>query len=235
MKKTVYALIDPRDGAVRYIGCSARLSNRLGEHRYAGKTRKDARARWVGELLALGLSPTLTPLERGVADWEAAERRWIAHYREAGAPLLNESDGGKGSPGHRMSEDNKEALRERLRGRGLPQKPWSDERRAALSQRSKGRKGAPVSPETRERISAALLGRKLSDEHRKKLSEAHKNPSEETRGKLRQATLARPEGQRKAFGQINKGRKFSPEHRANMAEAARRRWALAREQKGNQS
>lgn len=89
----------------------------------------------------------------------------------------------------------------------------------------------PVSEEVRRKIAASLTGRTASEETRRRLSEAHKNPSDETRQKLRDATLGRPEDERKAFGQYNKGRRFSDEHRANMAEAARRRWAREREAK----
>lgn len=228
MAKSVYALTDPRDGTVRYIGCSSRLSNRLGEHRYAGKTRGDARAKWVGELLALGLSPALVVLEPGVEQWEEAERRWIAEYRAKGAALLNEADGGRGSRGVQMSEGNKEARRQRMLGNKLPQAPWTEERRRKLSDATRGKPRGPMSEQRRRSISESLKGRRLSDEHRLKLSEANANPTEETREKLRKAIEARPPELQERFTKANKGREFSPEHRANMAEAARRRWARTR-------
>lgn len=75
----IYALQDA-DGVVRYVGKAIDPDKRLAEH---------ARA----DTIRTGCRPTLVILE-WTDDWETAERRWIAHYRGIGAPLVNVADGG---------------------------------------------------------------------------------------------------------------------------------------------
>jgi hypothetical protein len=235
-RKHVYILRDPRDNAVRYVGCTVNPSMRLSGHKYAPRRSNDARSAWVREILDAGLKPVLEIVERDVLDWAEAERRWISELRSSGAALVNSTDGGPGAPGYVMTEENREKLRQLMLGnrRLVP----TQEVRAKMSASAKSawknpnRKQAPPrTAEHTQKIANALRGRKASEETRRRLSEARANPSEETRQKLREATLSRPEEQRKAFGQMNKGRTFSEEHRANMAEAARRRWAREREKK----
>jgi len=73
----------------------------------------------------------------------------------------------------------------------------SQETRAKISQAEKGRKGKPVTPEMRARISAALKGRIKSPETCKKLSESKKGKklSEEQRAKLILANTGRKPSQ----------------------------------------
>ena len=90
---TIYALVDPRDNTVRYVGKTSDPSARLAQHieNTAGKGHKNV---WVRDLKASGLRPTMEILERvPVAEWEAAERRWIAFYSTRGS-VLNVEIGG---------------------------------------------------------------------------------------------------------------------------------------------
>lgn len=90
----IYALLDPVDGSVRYIG-KARDSAK----RFAGHLREVRRRSplydWVGKLRASGLVPVLAVLETcSEANWKERERFHIADGRARGLRLLNLADGG---------------------------------------------------------------------------------------------------------------------------------------------
>lgn len=90
----VYALIDPRNDEVCYVGVTKNVYSRLSQHvKYASMT--DSKGKWITELERLGLSPELEILEtinacQGI-DRIASEREkhWIHQFLELGAPLLN--------------------------------------------------------------------------------------------------------------------------------------------------
>lgn len=97
---SIYALVDPRDDVVRYVGFSKFPRRRL---RFHLKRRNSSRrlSAWVMELQRLGKQPRMIILERVAEhEWEAIEKRWIAHYRSEpyGSLLLNVLDGGDGNP-----------------------------------------------------------------------------------------------------------------------------------------
>lgn len=93
----IYTLIDPRTGAVKYVGSTKRLGCRQNEHLSRGRSAKSdsAVARWAKTLLGEGVKPLMRVIETGTGDYDSAEQKWIAHYREAGAELANRSIGGK--------------------------------------------------------------------------------------------------------------------------------------------
>lgn len=89
----VYALHDPRDRRVRYIGCTSlplkvRVSSHLSSARCGGG---DERARWLRDLLSEGLRPRVQHLasarDAGVA--AGLEYGLIAAYRASGHALTN--------------------------------------------------------------------------------------------------------------------------------------------------
>lgn len=90
----IYALIDPRDGVVRYIGKAICAERRLKQH--LRETRRDYPVyRWIRHLLGLGLVPQLRiECVCAESEWQAAERSAIAKARETNARLLNVADGG---------------------------------------------------------------------------------------------------------------------------------------------
>jgi hypothetical protein len=86
----VYALVDPRDNAVRYVGRTYLPAKRLSSHRQnVNETR--AKTAWVEELQTLGLEPQMRTLEVVSESEFVLERelRWIYHYLGAGARLTN--------------------------------------------------------------------------------------------------------------------------------------------------
>ena len=68
---TIYALLDPRDSQVRYVGVTRQpLKRRL--HGHIARSTESTSA-WVKELRALSLRPSIVPLEVRQTDDRAAD------------------------------------------------------------------------------------------------------------------------------------------------------------------
>lgn len=92
----VYVLRDPRDKAVRYVGCTRqKIERRLQGHvsDAMGKkqeARNAAKNGWVRDLVHVGLVPEIEILEEVSSDVaESHETAWILLYRRRGAKLYN--------------------------------------------------------------------------------------------------------------------------------------------------
>lgn len=88
---TIYHLVDPRDGSVRYVGKTrGPLRRRLSAHLRRGRRRHDGWRRWLTELAALGQVPAIVPVREvpprrdKLAEYEAISDAW-----RSGAKLLN--------------------------------------------------------------------------------------------------------------------------------------------------
>jgi hypothetical protein len=104
---TVYALKDPRDGALFYVGAttypprwlqSDRVSNHISASRRGHE--RNPKSQRIREIVAAGLRPIGVVLEV-TATRECASARegvWIRALRKKGEPLLNVRDGGLGRP-----------------------------------------------------------------------------------------------------------------------------------------
>lgn len=90
----IYALVDPRDERIRYIGkTEKRLAQRLSEH-ISFPVNRGTRA-WIEELRRAGLAPKIEPITCcGQQWWEGKETFWIRWCRIRGARLLNRDPGG---------------------------------------------------------------------------------------------------------------------------------------------
>ncbi|MFE0039457.1 hypothetical protein [Streptomyces sp. NPDC059015] len=87
----LYALTDPRDEVVRYIGQTTKaLEERLAGHLASPATKV---APWIAELKAAGLAPQISLLRDAIPapDLLAVERAEITRRLVAGEPLLNEA------------------------------------------------------------------------------------------------------------------------------------------------
>ena len=86
-------------------------------------------------------------------------------------------------------------------------------------------KGKQLSEETRKKLSEAAKGKKFSDEHKKKLSEANrgKKLSAETKNKMSEAKKGkhRSEETKNKISEAHKGRHLSEEHKKKLSEANR--------------
>ena len=127
----IYALHDPRNNLIRYVGKSDTPYERL-KYRHLRKQELDAdthKSRWIKQLLKINLKPTLSIIEKVPKDnWSEREIYWIKYYRDKGVKLTNEDNGGKG------------------RDKGFKHK------KSSIQKIIKALKGREVSEETKERI-----------------------------------------------------------------------------------
>lgn len=151
----IYALAEPTDGAVRYVGKASRYArSRLTVHLKQATAGSDLPVHvW---LRSLGCEPRLVILERDVSDRDNAERDWIRRLRAEGADLLNVLAGGTGwTKGLPQSLESNRKRAETLRARGPSQEQLSGLARAREAARD---------PEVRARaargISAARTGKR---------------------------------------------------------------------------
>lgn len=85
----IYALVDPRTDAVRYVGQTRNVERRYRTHCGGSGTNAQMWA-WLKELASLGLVPTIQILEHTCcADADAKEWYWIEHAVRNGVQLLN--------------------------------------------------------------------------------------------------------------------------------------------------
>jgi len=109
----VYALKDPRDGAVRYVGATYNPKQRLQGH--LSDRTGPPKCAWIADLQDRGLAPEMCVLESGNTDpreQAACEQRWIDRFRPSGG-LLNVV----GTTRERVVERIQEGLaKARLRG-----------------------------------------------------------------------------------------------------------------------
>jgi len=95
----IYGLCDPDTGELRYVGKADNPEKRVISHlteAARGKNRSH-RGNWLRSLLAQSKSPRLVVLLNvAKTEWQFWERDLIKFFRDAGANLVNETDGGDG-------------------------------------------------------------------------------------------------------------------------------------------
>ena len=178
--RQIYALIDPRDGTVRYIGVSKEVQTRLAQHL---SETQNARRMWLSELKESGLSPEVEILEtieiEGDIDTSSLEREqyWINALLQSGAPLTNISGVPRAQPRKqpaipqsvpqaRRRSDSFLTLFEKARFEAdLSIKQLSKEAKVSISTVYKMEKGEPVKIELAVRACRVLsqyLGYKVT-------------------------------------------------------------------------
>lgn len=87
---TVYALIDPRDYTIRYIGITNDVYDRFAQHLRPDGTNPEKDA-WIAELRAANVMLIMKTLETVGTVEQAREREthWIHHHRFLGTHLYN--------------------------------------------------------------------------------------------------------------------------------------------------
>jgi len=86
----IYALIDPRDYTVHYVGQTTDVYKRFSEH-VNGNSGNFIKTGWIAELRTLNKMVIMETLEE-VEDHERALQRegyWIKHFRVLSEPLAN--------------------------------------------------------------------------------------------------------------------------------------------------
>jgi hypothetical protein len=185
----IYGLVDPRTNFIRYIGKAKDTKRRYAGHLIPSQleTHSHHRANWLKELLRFGLKPIMEILETvPTAQWEEAEREWIAMFRNLpGYPdLTNATDGGEGVDGFTPSKEVRRKIAESHRGIRMP--PGHGEKVRAAH------KGRVHTAQARANMSA---GRKkwwsnLSQEERDKIMNTFRNgATEESRRRAAASTV----------------------------------------------
>jgi len=173
----IYALKDPRDGRIRYIGqTSMSLRRRMQAHLLRAPIERTHKGVWLRNLLAAGLKPVYEVLGTGYGEWAEAERRWIREGRERGWALTNGTAVGEGLRG--LSDEGRARLSAARRARIT-----KSETRAKMSE---ARKNQRLSASHLQAIRAGHRGRALSPEARAKAiaslgrwaTKGHQQPSE---------------------------------------------------------
>ena len=113
----IYALVDPRDESVCYIGITDNMPMRFKQHlREAGSIT--AKGMWLAELQRYGLRPAVRILEEIQIEKtqryivEERERYWIQAFEQSGVSLTNIQD--------TLLDTRKPFKRERMDSYGFP-------------------------------------------------------------------------------------------------------------------
>lgn len=91
---SIYALVDPDSGELRYIGKANSPASRLKTHISDARQRKRPVHHWINKLLSQGKAPDMVVIRDGCKDWKEDEKELIASGRAAGYRLLNLAEGG---------------------------------------------------------------------------------------------------------------------------------------------
>lgn len=180
------------DSRYRYVGITAHLRRRMSEHRHAArKGRKWPLYNWIRkhgpeniyvDILQEGRFEDYQELR----DWEVV---WITSLRRSGFDLLNVTEGGEGRYGVKVPQEQIDRQRATYKknhqegGHPKIRRIWTVEQRARISEGVKkayeeGRLappnlGKPMSDESKRKLSESKKGTVISAEHRAKLSAAH--------------------------------------------------------------
>lgn len=170
----VYGLYDPAEaGHIRYVGMAPSRPNRPYQHAtYARKATTDGShlMRWIHKIQAEGREPSVMTLEQLPIGTSRSflgfvESCYIKSLRKIGHRLTNANDGGWGGSNGPHSEESKSRMKI----------GWTSEVRKRVGIASRKRElGKKASDETRKRQSAAHLGKALSEKARIRIGEARK-------------------------------------------------------------
>lgn len=135
MKTTsIYALVNPRNNEVRYVGKTVNVQRRKITHKHDLRNHNTHKVRWMKSILPS--EPELVVLEEIQAgeNWIEAEMFWIAYLKSLGANLTNSTAGGEGVCKLEISEETRQRLRDSHTGKTIP-----EETRLKMSFASKGK------------------------------------------------------------------------------------------------
>mgnify|MGYP003403463352 FL=1 len=133
----IYALIDPRNGYVKYVGKSDNPKKRFVNHLFINevKTKKHS---WIKSLSSKNLIPELLIIDEVVkSEWSFWETYYISLFKFYGYDLTNGTTGGDGCLGCNNGRVLSDSTREKIRQSKLN---MSDEYRRKLSISNTGKR-----------------------------------------------------------------------------------------------
>lgn len=208
----VYQHIRPDKNQVFYVGIGSknRPYDKAGRNKY-----------WYN-IVSLNSNYEINVLFENLSWKECCkkERKFIKLYgrKDLGfGTLCNLTDGGEGIVGYKHTSDALDKISKsskfRTRKKGIKLKYSVGGKESLI----KALKNRIRTSETRIKTSNSLLGHKVSEETRKKISEANSNISNETRMKMSKAKLNISLDTRKKLSEAKLGKKLSIETRLKMS------------------
>ena len=163
----IYALKDPQDGEIRYIGKSNNPKGRFSVHVWEARRseKRNHRVNWIRKILDKGGTPELEVIDEiPFQYWQALEAAYIQFFRESGCDLVNGTDGGDGTDctGRKYSQATILKMR-----KSHSEKILSESHKRNIGKASLGNKhnlGRKQSPEEIERRISKIRGRKQTPE-----------------------------------------------------------------------
>ncbi len=186
------------------------IVNKQNGHTYVGKRRSHLKKNWQNDgYMGSGTALHNAKEKYGIENFEKflicytgsekdaceKEKFWIAEYRRRGKAEYNIQKGGQGDGSYRkgksyevlFGEERAEELKSKLSYSHKGQTPWN---KGAKGEVVAWNKGLETPEEVKEKQSQAKKerpvkyweGKTFSEEHRKKLSEAHKGKSPSNKG-----------------------------------------------------
>ena len=152
----IYILIDPLTQECRYVGKAKDSHKRFIRHLWEAKKPgfKKHLYCWIRSVLNNGLVPIQIIIDT-VEDWKFWERFYIDYFKSIGCNLTNLCDGGQGSLGYKLTDEQKSKISIANKGN----KPWNT--------------GLELSEDHRKAISIGNTGKKFSEESKLKIGLAN--------------------------------------------------------------
>ena len=178
----------------------------------------------VGFLRKNGLEPEVRIIFEGMVEAEALqlEIAWIALWRSQGQAVANITDGGEGTSGLVHSEETRALIKAKRAGQIRP--PCSPETREKIAAAQRGVKRGP-----NPNISAWMKGRKLTEEHKRRIGEGGRGRIDPPEVRARRAASVRgtkaSETTRLLLSLSHMGKTHSAESQAKRSASLRATWA----------
>lgn len=167
----IYSLSDPNTGEIRYIGKADDLKIRFNKHKCDSELKpKTHKNNWIESLKKNGLLPVIELIETVPKNnWAFYETQYILIFRSFGANLVNATSGGEGVNNLKHSEETKDKIRKALTG-------YKHSEKTKLKHKESNVKFwlGKKRPGIGSKISISKTGKKLSDDHKNKISQSHK-------------------------------------------------------------
>lgn len=106
---SIYTLVDPRDGLVKYVGKTVNVSKRKSSYRNPKDNTRCSN--WIKHLISLNFAPEFKIIDEVVNNWADAERGYITLYKSLGANLYNHTPGGEsGCLNYKRTQEEKDRI-----------------------------------------------------------------------------------------------------------------------------
>jgi hypothetical protein len=206
----VYIHRIPNTKEIFYIGIGKSIKRAYEKNKYQRNIR------WINIVEKYGYEIEIT---HNNVIWEEAcviEKYLISFWRENSKyGICNITDGGEGKLGIKLSEETKRKIGEKNRIKLTGRKITNPETIKKLSISSKKR----MTDDVRKQISERMKNRVVSDETKRKLSEAKKGKSYRKGYKLSEEHKIKISNSNMGRKGANLGKKFSEEHKKKISDA----------------